>query len=92
MTAIWLPGEPPPRVAYAVGRSVGNAVTRNLVTRRLRAAVAGLEGAPADPDGEPFSGLADGAWLFRASRDAAERPYEALQRDLELAVRAARQR
>lgn len=29
----------PPRVAYSVGRSVGNAVTRNRVRRRLRAAV-----------------------------------------------------
>jgi ribonuclease P protein component len=37
----------PPRVAYAVGRHVGSAVTRNRVRRRLRAAVreeaAGLE-------------------------------------------------
>jgi ribonuclease P protein component len=31
----------PPRVAYAVGRSVGNAVARNRLRRRLRAAVAG---------------------------------------------------
>jgi ribonuclease P protein component len=30
--------EEPPRVAYAVGRSVGNAVTRNRVRRRLRSA------------------------------------------------------
>jgi ribonuclease P protein component len=30
----------PPRVAYAVGRSVGNAVTRNRVRRKLRAATA----------------------------------------------------
>jgi ribonuclease P protein component len=30
----------PPRVAYAVGRGVGNAVTRNRVRRRLRAALA----------------------------------------------------
>jgi ribonuclease P protein component len=30
--------EEPPRVAYAVGRSVGNAVTRNNVRRKLRAA------------------------------------------------------
>jgi ribonuclease P protein component len=30
----------PPRVAYAIGRSVGTAVTRNRLRRRLRAAVA----------------------------------------------------
>jgi ribonuclease P protein component len=30
--------EEPPRVAYAVGRSVGNAVTRNRVRRKLRVA------------------------------------------------------
>jgi ribonuclease P protein component len=29
----------PPRVAFAVGRTFGNAVTRNRVRRRLRAAV-----------------------------------------------------
>ncbi len=29
----------PPRVAYAVSRAVGSAVTRNRVRRRLRAAV-----------------------------------------------------
>ena len=33
-------GPGPPRVAYAVGRSVGNAVQRNRLRRRLRAAVA----------------------------------------------------
>ena len=33
-----LPSEPP-RCAFAVGRSVGNAVTRNRVRRRLRAAL-----------------------------------------------------
>src|SRR5262249_32650867 len=34
-------GDPtdPPRVAYAVGRRIGNAVVRNRVRRRLRAAV-----------------------------------------------------
>jgi ribonuclease P protein component len=33
------PSSEPPRVAYAVGRRVGNAVVRNRVRRRLRAAV-----------------------------------------------------
>jgi ribonuclease P protein component len=33
----------PPRVAFAVGRGVGPAVERNLVRRRLRAAVQALE-------------------------------------------------
>jgi ribonuclease P protein component len=30
----------PPRVAYAIGRSTGNAVERNRLRRRLRAVVA----------------------------------------------------
>lgn len=33
------PGTTPPRVAYAVSKRVGGAVTRNRVRRRLRAAV-----------------------------------------------------
>jgi ribonuclease P protein component len=37
-TVVLAPSQEPPRVAYAVGRSVGNAVTRNRVRRRLRAA------------------------------------------------------
>ena len=38
----FLPGhdDSPPRVAYAVGKRVGTAVTRNRVRRRLRASVA----------------------------------------------------
>lgn len=34
-------GDGPPRVAYAVGRGVGNAVARNRLRRRLREAVRG---------------------------------------------------
>ena len=90
MTAIWLPGEPPPRVAFAVGRSVGNAVTRNRVTRRLRAAVTTLE--QASPGPEPSEPLDGGAWLFRVGRDAADRPYDRLRSDLHQAVRAVRLR
>ena len=39
MTVIVDPSAVPPRVAYAVGRSAGNAVDRNRVRRRLRALV-----------------------------------------------------
>jgi ribonuclease P protein component len=37
MTVITDPAATPPRVAYAIGRSVGNAVERNRARRRLRA-------------------------------------------------------
>ncbi len=84
MTAIWLPGETPPRVAFAVGRPVGNAVARNRVKRRLRAAVTTLD---ADQRGIP-----GGAWLFRARPDAALRPYDRLCSDVERAMEAARDR
>jgi ribonuclease P protein component len=39
-------GSPVPAVAYAIGRSVGGAVERNRLRRRLRAAVADVELAP----------------------------------------------
>jgi len=58
----------PPRVAYAVGRSVGDAVTRNRVRRRLRAAVR-----------EHRPGLQAGhAYLVRAAPTAAEASYAEL--------------
>lgn len=84
VTALWLPGSPPPRVAFAVGRPVGNAVTRNRVKRRLRAAVTALDASE--------TGLPGGAWLFRARPDAAQRPYDRLRGDLEAVVEAARRR
>ena len=68
------PGEPgPPRVGLVVPRSVGSAVVRNRVKRRLRHAVAGAALKPgvdyviiANPRVEkvPFSELQ--AWLNRA--------------------------
>ena len=42
----------PPRVAYAVGRKVGNAVTRNRVRRQLRAAM------------RANAGLLRGGWAY----------------------------
>jgi ribonuclease P protein component len=48
----------PPRVAYAIGRSVGSAVDRNRIRRRLRAAVAACASDLA----------AGGAYLFGAER------------------------
>ncbi len=89
MTAIWLPGEAPPRVAFAVGRPVGNAVTRNRVKRRLRAAVTAVDLA-AQQGSHP--GIGGGAWLFRARPDAAERSYDRLRDDLDQAVQAAQRR
>jgi len=58
----------PPRVAFSVGRSVGNAVTRNRVRRRLRAAV--REHAPQLVPGTGY--------LVRATPGASERSYREL--------------
>jgi ribonuclease P protein component len=62
----------PPRVAFAVGRSVGNSATRNRVRRRLRAAVR-----------ENTATLQPGsAYLVRAVPGAAETPYAELSSTL----------
>lgn len=68
-------GEPADRaaVAYAVARSVGPAVVRNRVRRRLRAAVAEL-----DP--------AAGTYLVAVTPAAAATPYAALRDDLAAAL------
>ena len=62
VTVTWLPDDRsvPPRVAYAIGRRVGNAVARNRLRRRLRHVVAAL--APT---------LAPGAYLVGAGPEAA---------------------
>jgi ribonuclease P protein component len=59
----------PPRVAYAIGKRVGPAVTRNRVRRRLRAAVASYR-----PQLQPGR-----AYLFGASPAAAATPYGELE-------------
>lgn len=71
----------PPRVAYAVGREVGGAVTRNRVRRRLRASVA-----------EHRAELRPGAaYLFGAGREAATVPFAELEAAVgELLARSSR--
>ena len=65
-------------MAYAVG-GVGNAVVRNRLRRRLRAAVAGAE---AELD-------AGGAYLVSARREALTMPFDALVEALRALLRAA---
>ena len=80
VTVRFVPGESeaPPRVAYAVG-GVGNAVVRNRLRRRLRAAVAGAEAELAD----------GGAYLVSARREALTMPFDALVEALAALFRAA---
>jgi ribonuclease P protein component len=58
----------PPRVAYAVGQRVGNAVARNRVRRRLRAAARVCEPKLA----------AGAAYLVSAEREVLTMPFEEL--------------
>ncbi|MEY3034675.1 MAG: Ribonuclease [Actinomycetota bacterium] len=52
---------PTPRIAFAIGRSAGTAVTRNRIRRRLREAVR-------------HSSLVPGLYLFGVTRDATREP------------------
>jgi ribonuclease P protein component len=80
VTVRFVPGESetPPRVAYAVG-GVGNAVARNRLRRRLRAAVARAE----------VELTAGGAYLVSARREALTMPFDALVEALTALFRAA---
>ena len=68
---------PLPRVGYAVNRRVGNAVTRNRLRRRLRAAVDGT------------GALAPGAYLVGAGPGALDIEYEELKNHVATAMTAA---
>lgn len=84
LTVTWLPprGAAPdhPRVAFAVGRPVGDAVTRNRVRRRLRAALRELHAADRLPHGD---------YLVGGRAEAAALPWTALVATLGDAVDAA---
>lgn len=62
-------GAEPPRVAYALGRSVGTAVTRNRLRRRLRVILAD---APLTP----------GTYLVSAGSAACTRSDQDLRADI----------
>jgi ribonuclease P protein component len=61
------------RFGFTVTRQVGNAVVRNRIRRRLKAAVAGAAGAHARSDFD---------YVLIARRAALERPFSALVADL----------
>ena len=81
MWITWLagPAGTPPRVAYAVNRSVGGAVVRNRLRRRLRAAVAELAGTGRVPSG---------ACLVGASPAAVDMTFEELKASVAEALSA----
>ena len=61
LSVTWLPGpgDEPPKLAFAIGRSVGKAVVRNRLRRRLRWLFADL--APTIPPGSYLIGAAPAA-------------------------------
>ncbi|MFN3258006.1 MAG: ribonuclease P protein component [Ilumatobacter sp.] len=60
-----------PCVAFAISRAIGNAVTRNLIRRRLRALLAESE-------------LAPGLWLFGVRQPVVELSFADLRSLLDL--------
>jgi ribonuclease P protein component len=81
-TTLWCTHLPDPsiattQVAFAVGRAVGPAVTRNRVRRRLRAVLGEL-----DHDGQ----LPGGRLLIGARPGTAERTFDSLREELRTLV------
>lgn len=70
----------PPRVAFAIGRPVGGAVTRNRIRRRLQAALRELQTAGRLPPGD---------YLMGGRVEVASLPWTDLVATLDQAVEAA---
>ncbi len=68
-----------PRIGFTVTRKVGNAVVRNRIRRRLRAAI---------QVAEPLEAKADCDYVLMARREALTRPFADLVDDLRRAFRA----
>jgi ribonuclease P protein component len=66
------------QVAYAISKRTGNAVVRNRIRRRLRAAVDVVAGE-----------MAPGAYLVFPARGAATAPFKELIESLRLSIQAA---
>ena len=68
----------PPRVGFTVTKKVGNAVIRNKVRRRLKAAVSEVA---------PFYAPAGNDYVLIGRKQALERPFRSLISDLNWALR-----
>lgn len=82
-TVTWLPPidpDLPPRAAFVVGRSVGGAVMRNRIRRRLRATLRELQASDCLPGG---------TYLLGATPDAASLPWAELLASVANAVQKA---
>jgi ribonuclease P protein component len=73
----FLPGDPPPQVAFAVTRKVGSAVARNRVRRQLRSAARQLTAERVLPGG---------VLLISVQPGAGEQTFGALVEDLRRAL------
>ena len=73
LTVTWLAPEPgdarPPMAGFAIGRSLGGAVQRNRIRRRLRAALRELQA---------HGRLPAGSYLLGGRADLAQMPWSAL--------------
>jgi len=77
VTVMFLPGDTPPQLAFAVTRKVGGSVARNRVRRRLRAAFLELSRE---------SGVAGGGFLISTRSDADEHTFEKIKKELSEAL------
>ncbi len=76
----FLPGDPPPRIAFALTRKIGTAPTRNRVRRRLLECLRSLDRAGM---------LRDGAYLLSAVPGVSDLDFDALRADLHRALEQA---